>query len=200
MDETGESREVPQPRAVIGLAETVVAVAGVIGRARNELAILSCRLEPTLYGDIAVVDAFSALALRHERVRIRILVNQPDLAMRRAHRLVEFARRLSSRIEFRELPEDQRGLVEDCVIADSAAVWRRDNPEQLESRVFESTLEARLQLRRFDPLWETSPPARAASSTQIHPTAPVNATCMPASSGCAAHQSRAVRALSRSGR
>lgn len=161
MDETAESREAPQPRAVVGLAEAVVAVRGTIERARNELAILSCRFEPALYGDATVVEAFSRLALRHERVRIRILVNAPDQAMRRAHRLVEFARKLTSRIEFRELPEDQRGLVEDWVIADSAAVWRRDNPEQLESRLFDSPLEARLQLRQFDPLWEMSTPARA---------------------------------------
>lgn len=166
MDEPTQSREAQPPRAIVGLADAIVAVAGVIGRARNELAILSCRLEPALYGDTAVVDAFSVLALRHERVRIRILVSQPDLAMRRAHRLVEFARRLTSRIEFRELPEDQRGLVEDCVIADSVAVWHRDNPEQLESSVYESTLEARLQLRRFDPLWEVSTPARA--FTELH--------------------------------
>ncbi|MFA5940626.1 MAG: hypothetical protein WC809_14815 [Sinimarinibacterium sp.] len=166
MTEAVDPHEPPPPHAVVGLTETIATVAGVIGHARNELAILSCRLEPALYGDMAVVDAVSQLALRHERVRIRVLVNAPDLAMRRAHRLVEFARRLTSRIEFRELPEDQRGLVEDCVIADSVAVWRRDNPDQLESRVYESTLEARLQLRRFDPLWEVSTPARA--FTQLH--------------------------------
>lgn len=167
MSESVETQEPSQPRVVVGRDAAIAAIAGVIGRARNELAILSCRLEPALYGDTSVVDVFSRLALRHERVRIRILVNEPDLAMRRAHRLVEFARKLTSRIEFRQLPEDQRGLVEDCVIADSVSVWSRDNPEQLESRVVDSTLEARLQLRRFDPLWESSTPARAFTELRI---------------------------------
>ncbi|MEQ1439522.1 hypothetical protein AAG565_09165 [Fontimonas sp. SYSU GA230001] len=161
------THEPPQPQIVVGLAGAIAAVGGVIGRTRNELAILSCRLEPVLYGDQTVVDALRRLALRHERVRIRILVNEPDLAMRRAHRLVEFARRVTSRIQFRQLPDDQRGLVEDWAIADSSAVWHRDNPEQLESRLIDSSLEALLRLRRFDPLWESSVPARALMELHI---------------------------------
>lgn len=162
-----EAREPSQPRIVVGRDAAIAAIANVMGRARNELAILSYRFEPTLYGDAGIVEIFSRLALRHERVRIRILVNEPDQAMRRAHRLVEFARKLTSRIEFRQLPEDQRGIVEDCVIADSTSVWSRDNPEQLESRVVDSALEARLQLRRFDPLWDASTPARAFTELRI---------------------------------
>jgi hypothetical protein len=162
MSETPQSREPAPPEAVVGLASAVTVLADLVAAARNELAILSYRLEPALYGAESVVEAMRAFALRHERVRVRILVNQPDLAMRRAHRLVELARKLPSRFEFRELSEEQRGIVDDCVIVDVAQVWRRESVDHFESRLFRNApLEAQLQLRRFDPLWEQSPPAQA---------------------------------------
>lgn len=161
-------REAPRPEAIVGLADMTAAVTRVIGSARNELAILSCRLEPALYGDAALVDALHELALRHERVRVRILVNDPEPAGRRAHRLVEFARRLTSRIEIRQLAEDHRGTIDDCVIADTASVWMRERPDSIESRLFMAVpLEARAQLRRFDPLWEFATPARELMSLHI---------------------------------
>lgn len=168
MNEPALERDPQQPELITGLVQSAAAVAGLVAGARRQIAILSYRLEPALYGAEPVVDAVRSFVLSHERTRVRILVNQPDLAMRRAHRLVELARRLSSRVEFRELTEEQRGIVDDCVITDVEGVWRRERPEQLESRLFRhAPLEARLQLRRFDPLWDESPPARAFTELRL---------------------------------
>lgn len=168
MTATTPDRDTPQPELVSGLAASVDAVAALIRGARNQVAILSYQFEPSLYGSAAVVDALREFVLRHERTRVRVLVNQPDLAMRRAHRFVELARRLSSRVHFRELPEEQRGIVDDCVIADVAAVWHRERPGELESTLHRhAPLEAQLQLRRFDPLWEESVPARAFTELRL---------------------------------
>lgn len=168
MNDPAPERDPQLPELIVGLAQNIAALADLVGGTRRQLAILSYRLEPALYGAEPVIDAVRAFVLNHERTRVRILVNQPDLAMRRAHRLVELARRLSSRIEFRELTEERRGIVDDCVITDVEGVWRRERPEQLESRLFRhAPLEARLQLRRFDPLWDESPPARAFTELRL---------------------------------
>lgn len=168
MSDPAPEHDTALPELIAGQTQSIAAVADLVAGARRQLAILSYRLEPALYGAAPVVDALRAFVLGHERTRVRILVNQPDLAMRRAHRLVELARRLSSRVEFRELTEEQRGIVDDCVVVDVDGVWRRERPEQLESRLFRhAPLEARLQLRRFDPLWDESPPARAFTELRL---------------------------------
>ncbi|SFF32928.1 hypothetical protein SAMN04488120_102205 [Fontimonas thermophila] len=161
MLETLPDRDPSRSETIVGVEASVQIVASLLHDARNEIAILSYCFEPALYGSIAIVESLRAFVLRHDRTRVRVLVNQPDLAMRRAHRFVELARRLSSRVQFRELPEESRALVEDCVIADVSAVWHRKRPEALESKLYrQAPLEAQQQLRRFDPLWEASSPAR----------------------------------------
>jgi hypothetical protein len=153
---------------VVGREAQAAAVLQLAQLAYVEIAILSHGFEARLYGADALAERVKQFCLAHERARVRVLVNQPALAMREAHRLIELGRRLPSRMAFRQLDEEDRGVVEDLVIADGRSVLRREAPNQIEARLWiETPLEARLRLKTFDELWERAVPAREFSELKI---------------------------------
>ncbi|GAC1631331.1 MAG: hypothetical protein NVS9B10_24660 [Nevskia sp.] len=100
--------------------------------------------------------------LADEHVRVRVLINQPRLAMQGAHRLVELGRQIPSRIEFRELLEERvasyRG---DWLINDQGGLLERREPDALYATCLpESSLLARHRASDFRLLWDESPGAQ----------------------------------------
>jgi hypothetical protein len=155
-------------RVVVGREAQAAAVIELATLARMEFVVLSHGFDARLYGTEALVERVKDFCLAHERARVRVLVNQPALAMREAHRFVELGRRLPSRVAFRQLDEEDRGVVEELVIADGRSVMRRESPDQLEARLWiETPLEARLRLKTFNELWERGVPAREFSELKI---------------------------------
>jgi hypothetical protein len=150
-----------QAQLVSGRSGYISALEQLAGVARMELVILSHAFDAAVYGGEVLIERVKALCLAHERARVRVLVNQPELAMRSAHRFVELGRRLPSRIAFRQLDEEDRGVVADLVIADGRDLLHRESPDQLEARyVADAPLDARSRLKSFDELWERGAPAR----------------------------------------
>lgn len=155
-------------RVVTGRDAQASAVLELAQRARMELAILSHAFEAGLYGTQTLVECVKPFCLAHGRARLRVLVNQPALAMRQTHRLIELGRRLPSRISFRQLDEQDHGVVEDIVIADGRSVLHREAPDQIDARLWiEIPLEARLRMKTFEALWKRSVPAREFSELKI---------------------------------
>jgi hypothetical protein len=162
------SAPTPSERVVAGRVACAAAILELAGLAHMELAILSHGFDAHLYGSEALVERVKQFCLAHERARVRVLVNQPSLAMRETHRFVELGRRLPSRISFRQLDEEDRGVIEDLVIADGRSVLRREAPDQIDARLWiEMPLQARLRLKTFDELWERGLPAREFSELRI---------------------------------
>lgn len=129
--------------------------------ARLRLAILSPALPAVSYGEAAVVELIKRFLLASTHTQVRVLVATPEQTMKQAHRLVELGRQLSSRVEFRQLAEEQRGIDEELVVADEAAWLQRAPQLNLRSNLhLQASLNARLQLRRYNALWERSIPAR----------------------------------------
>ncbi|MES0873478.1 hypothetical protein [Sinimarinibacterium thermocellulolyticum] len=156
------------PETVSGRAGYAAALQRLIAQARYELAILSHGFDAAIYGDEGLVERIKHFCLAHERARVRVLVNQPALAMRSAHRFVELARRLPSRIQFRQLDEADLGVVEEWVIADGRSLLQRASPEALQARYHaDAPLDARLRLKDFDDLWARGVPAREFSELKI---------------------------------
>lgn len=136
--------------------------------ARLELVICSATLDRRLYGDEILIDRVRRFLLQHRRARLRVLVGQPQAAMRASHRLVELGRALSSRIEFRQPAEERQLPADEYLIADERVQLVRSTPEQLEARYFaDAPMAARLQLRVFNALWEEAVPAREFSELRI---------------------------------
>lgn len=149
------------PQRLDGGVAYTGALEQLFGLARHQVAILSHALPRDIYGAQAVVDHMQTFLLGSPRAQVRVLVHQPDLAMRRAHRFVELARRLSSRVEFRQLAEEHRSTSEEYVIADEQALLYKENHDQL-SAIWRphSPLDARLKLRAYEELWNAATPAR----------------------------------------
>lgn len=154
--------------ALVGREAFLGALRALAGTAHLNIALLSHALDARVYGDAVFVEKIQAFALRDPRCRLRVLVNAPEQTMRQGHRLVELGRRLSSRLHFRQLPEDQKGVVEEYLIIDEKALLHRDAQDRLEARHHPyAPMAARRQLKIFDALWEESLPAREFSELRL---------------------------------
>lgn len=147
------------PVKLEGRAELASAALAAVGSARREVLLLSYDFDRALYGSEGFVDAIKALGLSSERARIRVLINQPRVAMRGAHRFVELGRRMPSRIEFRELPEERLATHRaDWLIVDERHLIERSTPDALFARQqFDAPQVARAKAKAFLELWDESP-------------------------------------------
>lgn len=140
----------------------------VVGTARHHLALLTVDLDRRLFGTQAFTDGLRNFILQHRRARLRVLIHDPAAGVRNSVRLVEFARMVSSRIEFRALPEERRKLREEFIVADERALLYRSAPDQIQAKHYpDAPMVARSHLREFEALWHESTVAREMSALGI---------------------------------
>ena len=164
MTETEHSTDQTQEQAaefkiVTGAAGFIDQTKRVAESARRELSIQSFELDRRIYGQPSLVDTIRSFALSHDHARIRILVHSPKRTVQSGgHPLVELGRRLSSRFEFRELPESKKAQQrQDAIIADGRIMLIRANPGDVDAQIYaEDPRPARRQQDDFDALWDHS--------------------------------------------
>ncbi|MBI3561488.1 MAG: hypothetical protein HY080_07215 [Gammaproteobacteria bacterium] len=128
-----------------------------IQQANNSLEIFSRDLEPRLYDNSDFVSAVRAMALRNQRIRVRILVNEPDHAIKHDHRLIHIARHLSSYIEIRKTHEDFAMNPSAFVVVDARGVLYRSLARRYEGSVnFNDPLKSGELLQFFNEAWNHS--------------------------------------------
>jgi hypothetical protein len=150
----------PVIELVNGQAEFLLRASQMAASAKMELSLFSQGLDRRTYSSEDFIEPLQTFLLSHQRARLRVLVHTPSLAMRTGHRLIELGRRLSSRIEFRELSQERRLTRQEFLIADESSLLIRDSEDQLEARYYaHAPLLARDQKREFDVWWQESPPA-----------------------------------------
>ncbi|HYN78521.1 MAG TPA: hypothetical protein VES73_12090 [Lamprocystis sp. (in: g-proteobacteria)] len=126
-------------------------------RARRELLIFSRDLEPASYDQGPFLEAVRRLALRTPRQPVRVLVREPRLAVLAGHRLIELARRLSSRISIRRVADDFQDRVDAFLIADASSYCRRRLADRHEALVeFQARGRAGRLRATFEHIWEQS--------------------------------------------
>lgn len=98
---TPPTRPPPPPRPEVSIVavesreQALAETLALIGAARNELHIYTRDLDPGLFDTAPVLDALKRLAIGG-RGAIRIIVQEPQLAVRRGHRLIALAQRLTT--------------------------------------------------------------------------------------------------------
>lgn len=130
--------------------------------ALRELRLLTFDFDRRVYGTDDFVALVKAMVLASDHARVRVLINQPRLAMQGAHRLIELGRQVPSRIEFRELL-DERQLTHrgEWLINDRHGLLERREPDALYARLeLDAPVPARQRTTEFDGLWDESPTAR----------------------------------------
>lgn len=146
---------------VEGLAAYAHAARIVVGSARFGVSILSEDLEAGSYGVPSFADAVKNLVLLQRHAKLRVLVRNSRTAASRSHGLVELARIVTSRIEFRDLPVDRNPGVAEMVIADGRVLLERRHSGDLQGFLYtQSPPTARERQRSFDALWDEALPSQ----------------------------------------
>lgn len=137
--------------------------------ARGELLLLSDSLDRSLYGGEDFAEAVKRFLLASDRARLLVLVNQPQPAARNIPHLLELARRISSRVEFRQPSETQAEAIRgEWLIADRRALLERREPEALEAQFWaQAPQRGKTRGEEFELRWNEAEPAQELRSLGI---------------------------------
>ncbi len=158
-----------EPVALSTVEDTRLAALTLARQARRRILIFTRDLDPPLYNNLLFTTALLNLILRSKHhAQIRILVQDPDHAVKHGHRLLDLCRRFSSFIEARRLPEEYRNHPEAFLIADETGLLHWRYADRYEGTVNYSAPRAASELARFfTNVWELSVPDPELRSLQL---------------------------------
>ena len=145
----------PQHRRINTQGQAAEAALEIAKLARYRLAICTPDLEPALYSTPEFRDEVRRIARASRFAMVRVLVRDPQRAVREGHHLIELANQLSTYVRILLPNPDDEQRIDAWVIADDEAILLRpvaDRPEGI-VEVGSSGL-ARERLRSFDRSWE----------------------------------------------
>jgi hypothetical protein len=142
-----------------GLAAVRDLSAQLAGQAERSLLIFSRTLDQRVYDQQPFLHALHRLALHGPRSQVRILLVDNHRLVKYNHRLLELARRLTSRIELRRPIAQYAEHGDEYLLADHRGYLYREHADEYEgSAEFYAPLEARRLEERFQAAWEHSQP------------------------------------------
>ncbi len=101
--------------------------------ARHELRLYTRDLDPPIYEDPAIVEAFRKVALSGRRADIRILLQDPTRVVREGHRLIDLGQRLPSVVHVRVPAEEDLGYVSAFLLNDAGGFLFRPFGDRYEA-------------------------------------------------------------------
>jgi len=133
------------------------AALSLIRQGENSLDIFSRDLESRVYNALEVSEAVKEMVLKNQHVKVRILVIDPDFAIKHGHSLITLSRRLTSYVEVRTVHEDYAYIPEAFLIVDHRGVLHRKLASRYEGTVnYNLPVRATELLRTFNEVWEKS--------------------------------------------
>ena len=142
-----------------GLVAVRDASAELVGQAERSLLLFSRALDPRIYDQQPFLDALHRLALHSQRSQVRILLVDNHRLVKYHHRLLELARRLTSRIELRRPITQYAEHGDEYLLTDHRGYLYREHADEYEGSVdFYAPLETRRLEERFQEAWEHSQP------------------------------------------
>ncbi|MTW21602.1 hypothetical protein [Allochromatium palmeri] len=131
--------------------------ADMAARARRELLIYGPTLDPVLYDQAPFLEAIRRLALERPGLCVRVMVFDPRAASQSGHRLIELARRLTSRIAIQRVADEDRDRLDAFLVVDERRYVRRRLADRLEAIAdYDDPPAARRLVQEFERLWERS--------------------------------------------
>ncbi|PLY16779.1 MAG: acyltransferase [Sedimenticola sp.] len=128
-------------------------------QSRRSLAIFTYDLDPYVYDQADFLDAVKQLAIASQLSKIRVLLQNNDRVQKQGHRLLEMARRLSSKIEIRRPKTDYLNYLENFLVVDATGYVKRGVYHRYDGEVcFACRLEAVKYENFFNEVWECSEP------------------------------------------
>jgi len=131
-------------------------ITGLAANARREIKVFAPLLDPYYFNTPAMEQSLTAFALAHAENRVYFLVEYVPALLGQA-RLLGVLRRLGTRLDIRQVNEDNAGVREFFVVADARAYYRQNDYEMLNGTAeTDAPGPAGLLVRRFAELWERS--------------------------------------------
>ena len=151
--------ETATPLSIGTSEENRAAALAMVSQGRRTVLIFSRDLDPRVYNTAEFADALSTLARLSKYSWIRMLVQDSSGIVRDGHRLVELARRLSSRVELRKAHPDFRDANRAFLVVDEIGLILRVPADRYDAVVsFHDGMAARGQTRFFHRVWDRSAP------------------------------------------
>ena len=128
-----------------------------VRQARREVMIMTRHLDAILFDNVETSTALREFILRSRRTRLRVLVKDPEPALRAGHRLIELCQRLSSYAEIRVPAPEHRNYNAAFLVVDGRGVVHRALANRFEATVsFSHPGLAGECARQFEEMWDTS--------------------------------------------
>ncbi len=130
------------------------AVSRAVATANRTLSILTPDLEPLIYDHDEFLEPLKRFILARTFARVRVLIVNPNQAMKDGNRFVTMGRRLNSYIDFRHVkpPLSKRGDAF-CIADDHALIYRARATSWDGLADMHAPALARRYLDEFDELW-----------------------------------------------
>jgi len=140
-------------------AENILVTNHMAKQCQRSLNIISRELDPLVFDTEEFADAVKYLALRHRHSKIQIIVFEPDTIVKRGHRLLDIASRLSSFVEIRKAHYSFDAYNECMMVADATGYIHRESGERFEATAnFKDLRHTKNLLTQFADMWEMATP------------------------------------------
>ena len=147
------------PIKITSRQENAAAALELIKQSRQKLAIISQELDPNVYDQADFLEELRNMAINNRYVEIRIIVFEPEVIVRRGHKLIDLAGKISSFIEMRKVSSKYKSFNETLLIADETGYLYRESTERYKGTVnFNNRRESKHLLSVFNTMWETAKP------------------------------------------
>jgi len=147
------------PLQVVSLEDNINGLCRILEGARRDLAVFTRHLDPRLYDDARVLELMTQLGRSSPFARLRFLVMDAKVAASKGSKLLSLGRSLSSYFEFRKVHSDHEAMGNEFIVVDEAACLYRPQADRYEGLLHpHDGLEARLNLKTFNQIWEKSEP------------------------------------------
>jgi len=138
-------------------AEALHAIDLMVRQATRTIDIFSRELDAPLFDRTEFLDAVTRFCVEHRQARLRILVQNPKVAVQHGNRMIELTRRFSSATEIRQVHEDYRHYNEAFLIVDEVGVLHRPLADRYEGTAnLHDPVRSNRLLKFFVEVWERS--------------------------------------------
>lgn len=123
-------------------------------QANRSLLIASREMDPAVYDVPEVIEAFKQMILNNRRMKIRVVVFEPQKIAQRGHQILRLAGDLSSFIDIRRGGRQHEHYAESMLVADDSGYIHRQQWDRFDGRAnFSDRRRARSLIADFETMW-----------------------------------------------
>ena len=125
----------------------------------RDISIISRELDPQVYNLPLFADAVKNMLLANRRAKVRIIVFESRVIVRRGHLLLNLATHLPSFIEFRKPGNEYNNFNESLFVADNTGYIHRTSAERFDGSInFYDKRKSKILMDVFEEMWGRSDP------------------------------------------